>query len=54
MAFMASAGYIIKRNQLASSLGYDHFNWINYVEKDPYGITNHRGKQLSTPCISQP
>ncbi|MGL5943579.1 MAG: hypothetical protein ACRC2S_25085 [Waterburya sp.] len=49
-----SQGQNIDLNQLASSLGYDHFNWVNYVEKDPYGITNHTGQQLSTPYNDPP
>jgi hypothetical protein len=40
--------------QLASSLDYDHFNWVNYVEKDPYGITNHSGQVLSAPYNDPP
>lgn len=49
-----SQGENIDLNKLASSLGYDHFNWVSYVEKDPYGITNQAGKQLSTPYNDPP
>ncbi|WP_019505640.1 hypothetical protein [Pleurocapsa sp. PCC 7319] len=49
-----SQGENIDLNQLASSLGYDHFNWVSYVEKDPYGITNQAGQQLSTPYNDPP
>ena len=47
-------GENIDLNQLASSLGYDHFNWVSYVEKDPYGITDQAGQQLSTPYNDPP
>lgn len=47
-------GENIDLNQLASSLGYDHFNWVSYVEKDPYGITNQAGQKLSTPYNDPP
>ncbi len=49
-----SQGENIKLNQLASSLGYDHFNWVNYVEKDPYGITDQAGQQLKIPYNDPP
>jgi len=49
-----SQGESIDLNQLASSLGYDHFNWANYVEKDPYGITNQAGEKMSTPYNDPP
>ncbi len=47
-------GENINLNQLASDLGYDHFNWASYVEKDPYGITNQAGQQLTTPYNDPP
>lgn len=49
-----SQGKNIDLNNLASSLGYDHFNWVSYVEKDPYGITNQAGQQLFTPYNDPP
>ncbi|MEM7594022.1 MAG: hypothetical protein AAF383_21360 [Cyanobacteria bacterium P01_A01_bin.83] len=47
-------GQSINLNQLASSLGYDHFNWVNYVELDPYGIVDHQGQKLETPYNDPP
>ena len=47
-------GKSIDLNQLASSLGYDHFNWTNYVELDPYGIVDHQGRKLETPYNDPP
>lgn len=49
-----SQGQNIELNKLASSLGYDHFNWVNYVEKDPYGITNKAGQVVYTPYNDPP
>ena len=49
-----SQGEKIDLNQLASSLGYDHFNWANYVEKDPYGIMDRTGQHLVTPYNDPP
>ncbi len=49
-----SQGQNIELNKLASSLGYDHFNWVNYVETDPYGITNKLGQQVHTPYNDPP
>jgi hypothetical protein len=47
-------GESIELNQLASSLGYDHFNWTNYVVQDPYGIVDQAGQRLSTPYNDPP
>ncbi|GAB4534798.1 MAG: hypothetical protein Tsb0014_21270 [Pleurocapsa sp.] len=47
-------GEAIELAELASNLGYDHFNWVSYVEKDPYGITNQAGQILSTPYNDPP
>ena len=49
-----SRGEKIELHRLASQLGYDHFNWVNYVEKDPYGIADTNGKQLTTPYNDPP
>ena len=49
-----SQGNNIKLNQLAIALGYDHFNWVNYVEKDPYGIRDNNGQLLTTPYNDPP
>lgn len=49
-----SQGESIDLNQLASSLGYDHFNWASYVEKDPYGIKNQEGQKMHTPYNDPP
>lgn len=49
-----SQGQNIDLNKLASNLGYDHFNWANYVEKDPYGIVSHAGQRLNTPYNDPP
>ena len=40
--------------KLAEDLGYDHFNWTNYVVEDPYGITNQMGQRLNTPYNDPP
>jgi hypothetical protein len=47
-------GEKIELSKLAFSLGYDHFNWVSYVENDPHGITNQTGEQLSTPYNDPP
>jgi hypothetical protein len=47
-------GESIKLQQLASSLGYDHFNWANYVVEDPYGIFDQEGQRLSAPYNDPP
>ena len=39
---------------LASKLGYDHFNWVSYVEADPYGVSDRHGKMMSTPYNDPP
>jgi hypothetical protein len=44
----------ISLNELASSLGYDHFNWVSYVSQDPYGIADKNGKPLATPYNDPP
>lgn len=49
-----SQGENIDLHQLASSLGYDHFNWASYVEKDPYGIRNQAGQKMQTPYNDPP
>jgi hypothetical protein len=41
-------------SELASILGYHHFNWVSYVAKDPYGIADKSGKLLSTPYNDPP
>ncbi len=47
-------GQKIPLKSLASSLGYKNFNWVSYVEQDPYGITDNKGNQLSTPYNDPP
>ncbi|MCC0176159.1 hypothetical protein I4641_04085 [Waterburya agarophytonicola K14] len=49
-----SQGENIDLGKLASDLGYDHFNWVSYVEKDPHGIVDQSGKRLSTPYNDPP
>jgi|GEM_PF-2372250 len=49
-----SQGEKIELDKLASELGYDHFNWVNYVEKDPHGIADTTGKTLKTPYNDPP
>ena len=49
-----SFGQKIALNKLAIELGYDHFNWVNYVEEDPYGISDRAGRALSTPYNDPP
>lgn len=49
-----SAQENINLTELASSLGFDHFNWVSYVELDPYGIADQSGKQMITPYIDPP
>lgn len=44
----------IELTQLASSLGFDHFNWVSYVELDPYGIADKSGKQMVPPYVDPP
>ncbi len=47
-------GKKIPLKSLASTLGYKNFNWVSYVEKDPHGIADNNGKQLSTPYNDPP
>lgn len=47
-------GQKLELDKLASDLGYDHFNWVNYVEQDPYGITDRVGRLLSIPYNDPP
>ena len=47
-------GQQLELAQLASQLGYDHFNWVSYVEQDPYGIANQAGQVMSTPYNDPP
>jgi hypothetical protein len=49
-----SSGKKITLKDLAIGLGYDHFNWVSYVEKDPYGINDYDGTALSTPYNDPP
>ena len=49
-----SQGKSIDLNKLALELGYDHFNWVSYVEKDPHGILDRTGKMMSTPYNDPP
>jgi hypothetical protein len=49
-----SSGKRIPLQELAKNLGYDHFNWVSYVEQDPYGINDYDGKVLSTPYNDPP
>ena len=49
-----SSGQKIALDKLALDLGYDHFNWVNYVERDPYGISDRTGRVLSTPYNDPP
>ena len=49
-----SLGESIEVQKLARDLGYDHFNWTNYVVKDPYGITDRMGQRLNTPYNDPP
>ena len=44
----------IDLTQLASNMGFDHFNWVSYVELDPYGIADKSGKQLVPPYVDPP
>ena len=49
-----SKGEEIEIEQLASDEGYDHFNWVNYVERDPYGIIDRAGNRMLTPYNDPP
>ena len=48
------SGQKIAPDKLALDLGYDHFNWVNYVERDPYGMSDRAGRVLSTPYNDPP
>ena len=48
------SGQNIAPDELALDLGYDHFNWVNYVERDPYGMSDRAGRVLSTPYNDPP
>ncbi|WP_052055676.1 hypothetical protein [Myxosarcina sp. GI1] len=47
-------GQPIELSKLATKLGYDHFNWVSYVERDPYGIANNAGSLMVTPYNDPP
>ncbi len=47
-------GKKIPLKSLAATLGYKNFNWVSYVEQDPYGIADNNGNQLSTPYNDPP
>ena len=47
-------GEKIELKELASAMGYDHFNWVSYVEEDPHGIADKSGQLLSTPYNDPP
>ncbi|MBE9169662.1 hypothetical protein IQ238_19755 [Pleurocapsales cyanobacterium LEGE 06147] len=49
-----SLGEKIKLDELASALGYEHFNWVNYVKQDPHGMRDRSGKLLSIPYNDPP
>ncbi|MGD1919782.1 MAG: hypothetical protein ACFCAD_13365 [Pleurocapsa sp.] len=49
-----SQGEKIKLDRLASDLGYEHFNWVSYVEKDPHGILDSLGKEMLAPYNDPP
>ena len=49
-----SRGENISLENLASNLGYEQFNWTNYVIEDPYGISDRSGQRLSTPYNDPP
>lgn len=40
--------------ELAIVLGYQDFNWVSYVEADPYGIKDYRGKEMVVPYGDPP
>lgn len=44
----------LKLDELAQSLGYKSFDWVNYVVEDPHGIKDHQGESLSTPYNDPP
>ncbi len=47
-------GEKIELSKLASELGYDHFNWVSYVEQDPHGIVDRQGNVMLTPYNDPP
>ncbi|MEM8830043.1 MAG: hypothetical protein AAGE96_11900 [Cyanobacteria bacterium P01_G01_bin.19] len=47
-------GEKIELAKLASELGYDHFNWVSYVEQDPHGIVDRQGNAMLTPYNDPP
>jgi hypothetical protein len=44
----------LKLDDLAADLGYRSFNWVNYVERDPYGIADYQGNSVSIPYNDPP
>jgi hypothetical protein len=44
----------LQLDDLAADLGYQSFNWVNYVERDPYGITDYQGNLVSIPYNDPP
>ncbi|VEP12224.1 conserved exported hypothetical protein [Hyella patelloides LEGE 07179] len=44
----------IELDDLAAATGYKSFNWVNYVEQDPYGIADYQGNLLSLPYNDPP
>ena len=49
-----SRGEKVDLNKLAAELGYEHFNWTNYVVEDPHGISDRLGQRLNTPYNDPP
>lgn len=49
-----SKGYKIELSTLASKLGYDHFNWVSYVEVDPHGVSDRDGNIMVAPYNDPP
>ena len=47
-------GEKVELKKLASMMGYDHFNWVSYVEEDPHSIADKSGQILSTPYNDPP
>lgn len=45
---------VLDLDKLATTLSYKFFNWVNYVEHDPYGIANYQGHSLSIPYNDPP
>ena len=44
----------LELDTLAAATGYKSFNWVSYVEQDPYGIADYQGKALSLPYNDPP